>query len=288
MADPSTMASSVAGTMVRVSTGTSGQDGDPRSGPISMRFENVSVTFHGRTAIRDVSFDVPQNKVTSLIGPSGSGKTTLLRAINRMHDLTKGAVVSGSIRLGDTDIYKGGIPATLLRTRVGMVFQRPNPFPTMSIFDNVVSGLRFNGIRKKSVLEEAAESALIAAALWDSVSNRLKAHASTLSGGEQQRLCIARALAVEPEVLLMAEPTSSLDPISMRLIEELVSELKSRVTIVIVTHNMQQAARVSDLCAFFLMGSDRAGEQVEVAPTKKLFSEPDDPRTLDYIQGRFG
>jgi phosphate transport system ATP-binding protein len=280
MVDPSTM--------VRVSTGMSDQEGDPRLGPISMRFEDVSVTFHGRTAIRDVAFDVPKNKVTSLIGPSGSGKTTLLRAINRLHDLTKGAVVSGSIRLGDTDIYKGGIPATLLRTRVGMVFQRPNPFPTMSIYDNVVSGLRFNGIRKKSVLEEAAESALIAAALWDSVSNRLKAHASTLSGGEQQRLCIARALAVEPEVLLMDEPTSSLDPISMRLIEELVGELKSRVTIVIVTHNMQQAARVSDLCAFFLMGNDRAGEQIEVAPTKKLFSEPDDPRTLDYIQGRFG
>ncbi|MGO9963814.1 MAG: phosphate ABC transporter ATP-binding protein [Acidimicrobiales bacterium] len=266
----------------------SDQTGDPRLGPVAMRFENVSVSFHGRTAIRDVSFDVPKNKVTSLIGPSGSGKTTLLRAINRMHDLTKGAVVSGSIRLGDTDIYKGGIPATLLRTRVGMVFQRPNPFPTMSIYDNVVSGLRFNGIRKKSVLDEAAESALIGAALWDSVSTRMKAHASTLSGGEQQRLCIARALAVEPEVLLMDEPTSSLDPISMRLIEELVSELKSRVTIIIVTHNMQQAARVSDLCAFFLMGSDRAGEQIEVAPTKKLFSEPDDPRTLDYIQGRFG
>jgi len=253
-----------------------------------MRFEDVSVTFNGRTAIRDVHFEVPRNKVTSLIGPSGSGKTTLLRAINRMHDLTKGAVVNGSIRLGETDIYKGGIPATLLRTRVGMVFQRPNPFPTMYIYDNVVSGLRFNGIHKKSVLEEAAESALIGAALWDSVSNRLKAHASTLSGGEQQRLCIARALAVEPEVLLMDEPTSSLDPISMRLIEELVSELKSRVTIVIVTHNMQQAARVSDLCAFFLMGNDRAGEQIEVAATKKLFSEPDDPRTLDYIQGRFG
>ena len=275
-------------TMVRLSTEMSDQEGDPRSGPISMRFEDVSVKFHGRTAIRDVFFDVPKNKVTALIGPSGSGKTTLLRAINRMHDLTKGAVVSGSIRLGDTDIYKGGIPPTLLRTRVGMVFQRPNPFPTMSIYDNVVSGLRFNGIRKKSVLEEAAESALIAAALWDSVSTRLKAHASTLSGGEQQRLCIARALAVEPEVLLMDEPTSSLDPISMRLIEELLSELKSRVTIVIVTHNMQQAARVSDLCAFFLMGNDRAGEQIEVAPTKKLFSEPDDPRTLDYIQGRFG
>jgi phosphate transport system ATP-binding protein len=253
-----------------------------------MRFKDVAVSFNGRTAIRSVSFDVPKYKVTALIGPSGSGKTTLLRAINRLHDLTKGAVVSGALMLGDTDIYKGGIPATLLRTRVGMVFQRPNPFPTMSIYENVVSGLRFNGIRKKAILDEAAESALIAAALWDSVSNRLKAHASTLSGGEQQRLCIARALAVEPEVLLMDEPTSSLDPISMRLIEELISELKSRVTILIVTHNMQQAARVSDLCAFFLMGEDRAGEQIEVAPTRKLFTEPDDPRTLDYIQGRFG
>ncbi len=275
-------------TTVTVSAVSSGQDVDPRTGPISMRIKDAAVAFHGRTAIRDVTFDIPKNAVTALIGPSGSGKTTLLRAINRLHDFTKGAVVSGSIRLGDEDIYKGGIPPTLLRTRVGMVFQRPNPFPTMSIYDNVVSGLRFNGIRKKAILEEAAESALIAAALWDSVANRLKAHASTLSGGEQQRLCIARALAVEPEVLLMDEPTSSLDPISMRLIEELVSELKSRVTIVIVTHNMQQAARVSDLCAFFLMGNDRAGEQIEVAPTKKLFSEPDDQRTLDYIQGRFG
>ena len=275
-------------TTVTVSAVSSGQDVDPRTRPISMRIKDAAVAFHGRAAIRDVTFDIPKNAVTALIGPSGSGKTTLLRAINRLHDFTKGAVVSGSICLGDEDIYKGGIPPTLLRTRVGMVFQRPNPFPTMSIYDNVVSGLRFNGIRKKAVLEEAAESALIAAALWDSVANRLKAHASTLSGGEQQRLCIARALAVEPEVLLMDEPTSSLDPISMRLIEELVSELKSRVTIVIVTHNMQQAAHVSDLCAFFLMGNDRAGEQIEVAPTKKLFSEPDDQRTLDYIQGRFG
>ena len=202
-------------------------------------------------------------------GPPGSGKTTLLRAINRLHDLTKGAVVTGKVLLGDTDIYNGGIPPTLLRTRVGMVFQRPNPFPTMSIYENVVSGLRFNGIRKKSLLDEAAESSLIAAALWDSVADRMKAHASTLSGGEQQRLCIARALAVEPEILLMDEPTSSLDPISTRLIEELLDELKSRVTIIIVTHNMQQAARVSDLCAFFLMGEDRAGEQIEVAPTQE-------------------
>jgi phosphate transport system ATP-binding protein len=275
-------------TVAPVVEGTRIQDRDLLSGPVSMRFRDVAVAFSGRTAIRGVNFDVPKNKVTALIGPSGSGKTTLLRSVNRLHDLTKGAVVSGQILLGDTDVYSGGIPVTLLRTRVGMVFQRPNPFPTMSIYENVVSGLRFNGIRKKALLDESAESALIAAALWDSVSSRLKAHASTLSGGEQQRLCIARALAVEPEVLLMDEPTSSLDPISMRLIEELVGELKARVTILIVTHNMQQAARVSDLCAFFLMGNDRAGEQIEVAPTTKLFGDPDDPRTLDYIQGRFG
>jgi phosphate transport system ATP-binding protein len=256
--------------------------------PPAMRLEGVAVSFNSRVAVRDVTFNIPERRVTSLIGPSGSGKTTLLRALNRLHDLTKGADVTGTIRLGDIDVYGGGIPPTLLRTRVGMVFQRPNPFPTMSIYDNVVSGLRFNGIRKKAVLQEAAESSLLAAALWDRVKDRLKAHASTLSGGEQQRLCIARALAVEPEVLLMDEPTSALDPISTQRIEELMGELKNRVTIVIVTHNMQQAARISDLCAFLLMGDDGAGHQIEVAPTAKLFTNPDDPRTLDYIHGRFG
>jgi len=261
---------------------------DPGTHEIAMHLSEVAVAFHGRTAVRDVTFGVLKNMITSLIGPSGSGKTTLLRSLNRLHDQTKGAVVTGKILLGDTDIYRGGIPPTLLRTRVGMVFQRPNPFPTMSIYDNVVSGLRFNGVRKKSVLDEAAESALVAAALWDSVVGRLKAHASTLSGGEQQRLCIARALAVEPEILLMDEPTSSLDPIATQRIEELMGELKNRVTIIVVTHNMQQAARASDQCVFLLMGNDRAGEQIEVAATKKLFSEPDDPRTLDYIRGRFG
>ena len=254
----------------------------------AMRLQDVAVSFSGRTAVRDVTFDVATNKVTAMIGPSGSGKTTLLRSLNRLHDLTKGAEVTGKILLGNTDIYSGGIPTTLLRSRIGMVFQRPNPFPTMSIYDNVVSGLRVNGIKKKALLDEAAESALISAALWDSVSSRMKAHASTLSGGEQQRLCIARALAVEPEILLMDEPTSSLDPISTQRIEELMSELKNRVTIIIVTHNMQQAARVSDDCAFLLMGEDRAGELIEFAPTKKLFSEPADPRTLEYIEGRFG
>jgi phosphate transport system ATP-binding protein len=253
-----------------------------------MSLKDVAVTFNGRTAVRDATFDVAANKITSLIGPSGSGKTTLLRALNRLHDLTKGAVVSGEIKLGDVDVYHGSLPTTLLRSRIGMVFQRPNPFPSMSIYDNAVSGLRFNGIKKKSLLDEAAESALTAAALWDSVSTRLKAHAVTLSGGEQQRLCIARALAVEPEILLMDEPTSSLDPISTQAIESLMGELKNRVTIMIVTHNMQQALRVSDDCAFLLMGSDRAGELIEFGPTSKIFNDPDDERTMNYIEGRFG
>ena len=253
-----------------------------------LRLRNVSVAFSGHVAVRDVSFDVAANKITALIGPSGSGKTTVLRALNRLHDLTVGAKVTGELLLDGVDIYKGAIPTMLLRTRVGMVFQRPNPFPTLSIYDNVVSGLRFNGVRKKSLLDEAAESALISAALWDSVSSRLKVHASTLSGGEQQRLCIARALAVEPEILLMDEPTSSLDPVSTQRIEELISELKNRVTIVIVTHNMQQAARISDDCAFMLMADDRSGELIEFATTSKIFGEPSDPRTLQYVNGHFG
>jgi len=255
---------------------------------VVMRLRDVSVTFAGRPAVRDVTFDVRAGAITALIGPSGSGKTTLLRALNRMHDNVRLAAVSGTMHLGDTDIYGSSTDATLLRSRVGMVFQRPNPFPTMSIYENAVAGLRFNGIRKKSLLDEAAESALVAASLWDSVRDRMKAHASTLSGGEQQRLCIARALAVEPEVLLMDEPTSALDPLATSRIEELVGELKDRVTIVIVTHNMQQAQRVSDQCAFLLMAEDRAGELVEFGPTQALFSDPSDPRTLDYVNGRFG
>jgi phosphate transport system ATP-binding protein len=253
-----------------------------------MEIRDLSVAFNGRYAVRGVSFDVPVHQVTALIGPSGSGKTSVLRSLNRLHDLTRGAAVTGSVKLGSIDVYGGQMQPMLLRSRVGMVFQRPNPFPTMSIYHNVVSGLRFNGVRRKALLDEAAESALIAAALWDDVRGRLRAHASTLSGGEQQRLCIARALAVEPEVLLMDEPTSSLDPIATKRIEELVGELKDRVSIVIVTHNLQQAMRVSDVCAFLLMGEDRAGALIEVAPTEVMFNEPSDPRTKDYVQGRFG
>jgi len=256
--------------------------------PIVMRLDDVSVTFDGRPAVRGVSLDIRRGEVTALIGPSGSGKTTLLRALNRMHDTERSAEVTGRVLLGDTDVYARSTDPTLIRARVGMVFQRPNPFPTMSIYENVVSGLRFSGVRNRGLLQESAESALIAAALWDSVKDRMKAHASTLSGGEQQRLCIARALAVEPEVLLMDEPTSALDPIATKRIEELVVELKDRVTIVIVTHNMQQAMRVSDRCAFLLMGEDKAGELIEYGPTATLFSEPTDPRTLDYVNGRFG
>ena len=255
---------------------------------VVMTLADVAVAFGGRTAVRDVTFDVHAGEVTALIGPSGSGKTTLLRALNRMHDTVRTAAVTGTVRLGDLDVYAPSTDPTLLRSRVGMVFQRPNPFPTMSIYENAVAGLKFNGVRKKSLLDEAAESALVGAALWDSVKDRMKAHASTLSGGEQQRLCIARALAVEPEVLLMDEPTSALDPIATKRIEELVVELKDRVTIIIVTHNMQQAMRVSDRCAFLLMGEDKAGELIEFGPTATLFSEPTDPRTLDYVNGRFG
>ncbi len=253
-----------------------------------MALRDVTVSFGGRPAVRNVSFDVHAGTITALIGPSGSGKTTLLRALNRMHDNTRSAAVAGTVRLGSTDVYASTTDATLIRSRVGMVFQRPNPFPTMSIYENAVAGLRFNGVRKRSLLDEAAESALVAAALWNSVRDRLKASASTLSGGEQQRLCIARALAVEPEVLLMDEPTSALDPVATSRIEELIGELKDRVTIVIVTHNMQQAARVSDHCAFLLMAEDRAGELIEFGRTETLFSAPRDSRTLDYVNGRFG
>jgi phosphate transport system ATP-binding protein len=257
-------------------------------GPIAMTLSDVSVAFNGKTAVRDCTFEVAKNKVTSLIGPSGSGKTTLLRALNRLHDLTPGAKVGGKILLEGTDIYRGDITATELRTRVGMVFQRPNPFPTMSIYENVVSGLRFNGMKKKSLLDDVAEQSLRAAALWDECSTRLKVAASNLSGGQQQRLCIARALAMDPEVLLMDEPTSALDPVATLRIEELMATLKQRVTVIIVTHNMQQAARISDDCAFLLMGEDRAGELIEFDTTEKIFNNPIDPRTLDYTLGRFG
>jgi len=255
---------------------------------VRVSVRDVSVLFSGKAAVRNVSFDVHSNKVTSLIGPSGSGKTTLLRAINRLHALNHKATVTGQILLDGVNIEDSSVPITVLRSRIGMVFQRPNPFPTMSIYDNAVAGLRFIGVKDKKFLEESAEKALREAVLWDSVKDRLKAPAATLSGGEQQRLCIARAMAVEPEVLLMDEPTASLDPVSTQQIEELVTSLKEFVTIIIVTHNMQQAHRISDNCAFLLMAEDRAGELIEFDTTYKIFNDPADSRTLDYTLGRFG
>ena len=250
---------------------------------VVLSLADLAVSFGGRTAVRDVTMDIHADEVTALIGPSGSGKTTVLRALNRMHDTVRSASVTGTVRLGDLDIYGPDADPTLLRSRVGMVFQRPNPFPTMSIYENVVSGLRFNGVRKKALLDEAAESALIGSALWDSVKDRLKAHASTLSGGQQQRLCIARAIAIGPEVLLMDEPCSALDPRSTASIEALIRDLRSQFTIVIVTHNMQQAARVSDQTAFFY-----EGRLVEVGPTDAIFTNPRSKQTEDYVTGRFG
>lgn len=243
--------------------------------------ENVTVLFDSKAAIRNVSLAIRTNKVTAIIGPSGCGKSTSLRALNRLHDVQPNARVEGRIFLDGEDIMT--LDPTQVRRRIGMVFQKPNPFPAMSIFDNVVAGLRFNGIRKRSLLEEIAEDALRRAALWDEVKDRLRAPATSLSGGQQQRLCIARALAIEPEVLLMDEPTSALDPIATAKIEELIYELKRTYTIVIVTHNMQQAARVSDWTAFMYLG-----ELIEFDKTRKIFTNPSKRQTEEYITGRFG
>jgi len=254
----------------------------------AMSIENVAVRFGQKVAVSALTMNYPKGRITALIGPSGCGKTTLLRALNRMHDSTPGAAVSGRVMLGDLDVYGSDVNPTQIRGRIGMVFQRANPFPTLSIYDNVVAGLRMNGVRKKSVLDEAAESALHSAALWDSVQHKLKTSAMRLSGGEQQRLCIARALAIEPDVLLMDEPTSALDPIATGRIEALLRNLTQTVSIVIVTHNMQQAARVSDYCGFLMVSDDRIGHLVEYGPTVQLFSVPKDHRTEEYVTGRIG
>lgn len=232
-------------------------------------------------ALKNINLSIPENEITAFIGPSGCGKSTLLKSLNRMNDLVEGCRITGELRLDGEDIY-ADMDVNLLRKRVGMVFQKPNPFP-MSIYDNIAYGPKTHGIRKKSVLDEIVEKSLHDAAIWDEVKDRLKTSALGLSGGQQQRLCIARALAVEPEVLLMDEPTSALDPISTLKIEELAEELKKKYTIVMVTHNMQQASRISDKTAFFLLG-----EVVEFDETEHLFSMPRDQRTEDYITGRFG
>ena len=247
-----------------------------------VEIEHLSLWYGAKRALRDVSMSVPKHRVTAYIGPSGCGKTTLLRCLNRMNDLVDGVRITGAIRIGGTDIYDPTLDVTELRQRVGMVFQKSNPFPK-SVFENVAYGPRILGVRNRSDLEGIVERSLRAAALWDEVQDRLGDSALGLSGGQQQRLCIARAIAVEPDVLLMDEPCSALDPIATARIEELMLELKNSYTIVIVTHNMQQAARVSDYTGFLLLG-----ELVEVGVTRELFTSPRDKRTEDYITGRFG
>jgi len=245
--------------------------------------EDADAWFGPKQVLRKVNLMIPERRITAVIGPSGCGKSTFIRCLNRMHELVPGARTAGRIRLDGENIYAPDVDPVLLRRRVGMVFQKPNPFPTMSIRDNVLSGLRLTGALDRSRAEAIVEQALRAAALWEEVRDRLGEPGVGLSGGQQQRLCIARTLAVSPEVVLMDEPCSALDPIATARIEDLLSELKARYTIVIVTHNMQQAARVSDRTAFFL-----AGELIEVAETDNLFTYPVDRRTEDYITGKFG
>ena len=244
--------------------------------------ENLCLWYSETQALKGISMEIPENSITALIGPSGCGKSTFLKTLNRMNDLVQGVKITGTVKYQGQDIFAPSVDVNLLRRDIGMVFQKPNPFP-MSVYDNVAYGPRTHGIRSKAKLDEIVEQSLRGAAIWDELKDRLKKSALGLSGGQQQRLCIARALAVEPEVLLMDEPTSALDPISTSKIEELAMELKDRYTIVIVTHNMQQAVRISDHTAFFLLG-----ELVEYGETEKLFSQPQDKRTEDYITGRFG
>ena len=250
---------------------------------VRMQTEGLTVYYGKKMGVGNVTMPIYANQVTALIGPSGCGKTTFLRALNRMHDLTPIARIEGEAILDGENIYAPGVDPVEVRRKIGMVFQKPNPFPTLTIYDNVVAGLKLLGVNKKAVLDEAAERSLHQSALWDEVKDRLKAPGMSLSGGQQQRLCIARALAVQPEVMLMDEPTSALDPISTQAIEDLMTTLKEHVTIAIVTHNMQQAARVSDFTGYFL-----TGELVEFGPTNGLFTAPKDPRTEAYITGRFG
>lgn len=249
---------------------------------VKIATDSLDLYYGTNHALKNVSMELYTNKITAFIGPSGCGKSTFLKTLNRMNDLVPYVKIEGEVLLDNENIYDQRVDTTLLRKKVGMVFQQPNPFP-MSIYDNVAYGPRIHGIHNKSELDDIVEKSLKGAALWDEVSDRLKKSALGLSGGQQQRLCIARALAVEPEVLLMDEPTSALDPISTLKIEDLMDELKSKYTVAIVTHNMQQATRIADYTAFFLVG-----EVVEYAPTTELFSSPKDSRTEDYITGRFG
>ena len=248
-----------------------------------VRIEKVNGWYGAKRAIKDVNLNVKDKAVTAFIGPSGCGKTTLLRCLNRMHEMTPGAHADGRVVVDGIDIYDKSIDPVVIRRRIGMVFQKPNPFPTMSIFDNVSAGLRLNGMKNKTIIREIVEESLKNAALWEEVKNELEQPGMSLSGGQQQRLCIARALAMQPEVLLMDEPTSSLDPIGSSKIEELVRILKDSVTIIIVTHNMQQAARVSDFTAFMYLG-----DLIEYGATNQIFMKPEKELTERYISGKFG
>ena len=247
-----------------------------------MTVEGLNLWYGDHQALHDISMNIPEKSITALIGPSGCGKSTFLKTLNRMNDLIPGVKITGDVRYREQDIFAAGTDVNELRREIGMVFQKPNPFP-MSIYDNIAYGPRTHGVKNRAKLDEIVEKSLRGAAIWDEVKDRLKKNALGLSGGQQQRLCIARALAVEPEVLLMDEPTSALDPISTSKIEELAMQLKEQYTIVIVTHNMQQAVRISDRTAFFLLG-----ELIECDDTQQLFSQPQDKRTEDYITGRFG
>ena len=247
-----------------------------------MTVQGLNLWYGDHQALHDISLNIPEKSITALIGPSGCGKSTFLKTLNRMNDLISGVKITGDVRYRDQDIFAPGTDVNELRREIGMVFQKPNPFP-MSIYDNIAYGPRTHGIKNRAKLDEIVEKSLRGAAIWDEVKDRLRKNALGLSGGQQQRLCIARALAVEPEVLLMDEPTSALDPISTSKIEDLAMQLKEQYTIVIVTHNMQQAVRISDRTAFFLLG-----ELVECDDTQQLFSQPQDKRTEDYITGRFG
>lgn len=251
-------------------------------GDIAVSVHKMDLFYGSFQALKNINMEFPKKKLTALIGPSGCGKSTLLKSLNRMNDLVDGCKITGEIKIGDTDIYQRGVDLARLRKNVGMVFQRPNPL-AMSVYDNIAYGPRTFGIKKRADLDAIVEKSLRGAAMWDEVKDRLNKSALGLSGGQQQRLCIARALAVEPQVLLMDEPTSALDPISTGKIEELCKELKNEITVIMVTHNMQQAFRIADYTAYFLLG-----EMVEMGDTQKIFTNPDDKRTEDYVNGRFG
>jgi phosphate transport system ATP-binding protein len=256
-------------------------DSFQRSYKVSIR--KLEAWFGQKQAVKNVDLDIKENTVVAIIGPSGCGKTTLIRCLNRMHEMTPGASAKGRVVIDGIDVYDKRVDPVVVKRRIGMVFQKPNPFPTMSIYDNVVAGLKLNGIKDRHLLDKSVKESLNGAALWEEVKNDLHKPGSSLSGGQQQRLCIARALAMQPEVLLMDEPTSALDPIASAKIEELISEMKKDLTVILVTHNMQQAARVSDFTAFMYLG-----ELIEYGPTKQIFEKPQKELTERYISGKFG